>query len=679
MYSTRVILLGVIALFLGVHATATPAFAIDATAFCARFDMPAAKPAFDGATDGSQKIALLIGVNDYADKTISFTGHPERDVCLMRHALITRFGFAPEDVAVLVNEEATRDAVLDAIRTRLIDRAADNGAVVFYYSGHGSQIPDTDGDETRYDGLDETIVPYDGTKDGARHIRDDEFEALFAELSKKSAHMAVIFDSCHSGDATRSLGRSKALPAPAAAPQSGGRAEPPGEFDYAFLAAAAPEELAYTPAAGETASVFTGALTDILLNLETPRSYREIADLVRTRLANGGGGQQPRAEGVLKDNIFLGSERVMRSPFVRAQQEIDFPNAAVRLDAGALSGLAVGAIYEIYPLDAVIAGDTPQLRGKALGRVEVMATRPTFSYARFLGRAFDIENDAPAALVEAGQRGFAFPLHLDSGIASSSRRALSSYAKDRPEWMIHSDDAAETRVIAAAGRFEVRDAENRLIGSAQSIDGLIDDVLEPRAAYLRLEALTGDAAKRRSDLITFDAEIAAYATLDDCEADDRSAAPDAADAVALAGGDAFRIMMTNTTPAENLRIHNSRSLSGAETERRDGVHFYVYEFIPYESAVCLWWPLAGDRNEPVATGATIVVGGESGACHSAPSAEAEEKSFVRILATAARIDDPRRLETATCPYSSKTRGTGGVVNVRDWSTKSISVTIRPPQ
>jgi uncharacterized caspase-like protein len=75
---------------------------------------------------------------------------------------------------------------------------------LFYFSGHGQQIPDAeDGDE--HDGYDEAIVPYDNTghRRYSGHLPDDALEAAVTEVRAKTKNVVVIFDSCHSGTGLR--------------------------------------------------------------------------------------------------------------------------------------------------------------------------------------------------------------------------------------------------------------------------------------------------------------------------------------------------------------------------------------------------------------------------------------------------------------------------------------------
>lgn len=63
------------------------------------------------------------------------------------------------ETRVFVNAQATKDCIREMITEWLPSTTRPGDTVFFFFSGHGSQIPDDDGDEP--DGLDETIDPHD--------------------------------------------------------------------------------------------------------------------------------------------------------------------------------------------------------------------------------------------------------------------------------------------------------------------------------------------------------------------------------------------------------------------------------------------------------------------------------------------------------------------------------------
>jgi len=134
---------------------------------------------------------------------------PLNDVRIMKEALTSRYGFREEDIKVLTEKEATRDNIIRAFESWLINGTKEGDLVFFYFSGHGTQVPDQNGDEE--DGLDEALCPYDVQPKGsknvieARLIIDDELGEMLRKLPERD--VTVVVDACHSGSMTRSINR----------------------------------------------------------------------------------------------------------------------------------------------------------------------------------------------------------------------------------------------------------------------------------------------------------------------------------------------------------------------------------------------------------------------------------------------------------------------------------------
>lgn len=151
--------------------------------------------------------ALLIGINDYAIRPLS---GPLNDLVEMRRVVEHRLGFPVEGIEVLANEEATSDAIRDAIETWLIAGTRPGDRVFLYFAGHGTQIDDLDGDEA--DGKDEVLVPIDFI-DGAVEgddltvedffLTDDEIARYLGQL--RGRKVTLVIDACNSGTIARSI------------------------------------------------------------------------------------------------------------------------------------------------------------------------------------------------------------------------------------------------------------------------------------------------------------------------------------------------------------------------------------------------------------------------------------------------------------------------------------------
>ena len=142
------------------------------------------------------KRALLIGINKYLIPGADLRGCVN-DVQNMSQALTTWFGFKKPDITMLVDQAATKKE-MEAGITKLIRDARKGDTIVLHYSGHGSNVPDDDGDEA--DERDEILCPTD--LDWKDTLRDDWLRKRFDTL-KAGVNLTVIMDCCHSGTNTR--------------------------------------------------------------------------------------------------------------------------------------------------------------------------------------------------------------------------------------------------------------------------------------------------------------------------------------------------------------------------------------------------------------------------------------------------------------------------------------------
>ena len=148
------------------------------------------------------KRALLIGIGAY--QNVANLNGSVSDAKNMAKFLVERVGYTNADVRLLLDSDATRKGILGAMDEWLIAGTKPGDEIFLYYSGHGFQTKDSDGDES--DHLDETLVPVDvsldrgGLIDGM--ITDDEIAVLLGRLSGR--RIRVVIDACHSGTGTRS-------------------------------------------------------------------------------------------------------------------------------------------------------------------------------------------------------------------------------------------------------------------------------------------------------------------------------------------------------------------------------------------------------------------------------------------------------------------------------------------
>ncbi len=141
------------------------------------------------------KRGLTVGINDYPGADMDLAGCVN-DANDWRTVLEGR-GYT---VTTLLDGQATRAGMLDALGA-LIGGGAPDDSLVFTFSGHGSWLPDADGDEP--DARDEMMCPYDVMRD--QFVLDDDLHALF-QKKREGVRLYVISDSCHSGSVVRYAG-----------------------------------------------------------------------------------------------------------------------------------------------------------------------------------------------------------------------------------------------------------------------------------------------------------------------------------------------------------------------------------------------------------------------------------------------------------------------------------------
>ena len=349
--------------------------------------------------------ALLIGANQYpALEERWWLKGPANDVQLVATYLTTEapVRFAADNVTVLSDGVAGAEApTLAAIRAAFAELTAEVGPgdfVYLHFSGHGTQAPATD-PATELDGLDELFLPVDigpwSDQIGAveNSLVDDEIGALIDGLRAKGANVWAVFDSCHSGTATRAVeagdevrvrqlppealgidvegaevSRSVGDPRQVEAPFDAGSGE--GSF-VAFFAAqtneVTPEKnLPKGKPGRKPQGVFTWTLMEVLA--EYPNAtYGQIGQEVLRRYAvKNLAKSTPLFEGDLDQVVFGGKGGARVS-----QWQAEVSDAGFMIPAGELHGLSEGAVLAVMTSAAAT-------NAEALGYVELTSVE-TFS------------------------------------------------------------------------------------------------------------------------------------------------------------------------------------------------------------------------------------------------------------------------------------------------------------
>ena len=187
-----------------------------------------------GSLATATKSALLIGIDHYSHPTNDVTvpdgaprtgryeplliykdlKGPSHDVAAMRDLLTSeKFGFPNDDkhIHILLDQAATRDAILKAMQQYLVKDPSPGDTVVLYISSHGSlradpkghgQLYDLDGTGKNPSAVQNTIVPYDWYL-GQDDIFSRDLRHIFNQAAERGIHLTAIFDSCHSGSLAR--------------------------------------------------------------------------------------------------------------------------------------------------------------------------------------------------------------------------------------------------------------------------------------------------------------------------------------------------------------------------------------------------------------------------------------------------------------------------------------------
>ena len=154
-----------------------------------------------------RRTALLVGIN-YRGTENELNGC-YNDVVNVSQYLRTVLGYPASSVSVLTDGNRgsafpasvapTRQNILAGMAALVAGMVAGDEAV-FHFSGHGSLVRDTNGDEVT--GLDSCLCPLDynaPASAGGGVITDDEIRTLLVNKVPRGARLYLILDCCHNG------------------------------------------------------------------------------------------------------------------------------------------------------------------------------------------------------------------------------------------------------------------------------------------------------------------------------------------------------------------------------------------------------------------------------------------------------------------------------------------------
>ena len=137
--------------------------------------------------ENGRVFGVFVGIAEYPNDTLDYC---DLDARRVYDVFKRRFQMSAEDAMLLENKDATVAGVKRAVR-RLVGQTRENDMFVFFYSGHGNQVPRSSPDEFDPDLRDETLALFDGD------LSDDDLAELLDNGIPGTC--LVVIDACYSG------------------------------------------------------------------------------------------------------------------------------------------------------------------------------------------------------------------------------------------------------------------------------------------------------------------------------------------------------------------------------------------------------------------------------------------------------------------------------------------------
>lgn len=357
--------------------------------------------------------AVLVGVSDYLTLDADLKG-PANDVRLMAEVLTAR-GIPAQEITVLTSDPSNLPtgvttaappikAAMMAALANMASRAQPGDTLVFYFSGHGAQAPDQNGDEGG--GYDEIFLPADATgwKGDVGSVEnallDDEIQAWAQPLLSRGIKLVGLIDACHSDTGFRNLpnraGVARGLSPqdlniPDSASSTPTSPTPPLSGEFVFLYSSQSDQRSFEYPVGDSGlwqGAFTRQLAEVLRS--TPEApWSQVLAATAATMQQGTAAQMPDGEGpMLTENLF-------GTP---APQRFLVQGSSIK--AGLLQGLNPGDKLSLY---AAPEGGTA-LAQVILSKVEARSsTLPLDSPASSAWAELDLPSTPPPLHLAAPQ------------------------------------------------------------------------------------------------------------------------------------------------------------------------------------------------------------------------------------------------------------------------------------
>ncbi|SFJ98008.1 caspase family protein [Bradyrhizobium sp. cf659] len=450
---------------------------------------------------GRERAAVVVGVGTYHPKTVNGKNldGAGNDLALMQEVL-AQYGFSRDDETVLIDEQASREAIVAAINQKLL--TLDRGSIaVFYFSGHGSTVK---GNDKVGAWENETIVPYDGRVAGEpiRDIRDVEIYGWLKQLDARGVRAVFIFDSCYSGGAARAGTALKMMPSAAE------NTRPPdtdsghilrsdqitGATALTVLTASSaiePAVVTKSASSGQWRSEFTARLHDVLVSSSSrpPATWSPVIDRVREQLKAGGDVaiQKPQLFGAGNAPVFG------TNPFSNSiDAKRTSATSAVLVGAGLDLGVTVGSIYKLFGTGQVpwLAAEDFEAKAKVTSADHLTAVLTAMDGRELTSpvlKAVEFDYAMPKFRFKFDRSGVSGLGPLDQKAISEALKAFDGSARsDDPELTV--------AVSVVSGHLQLATSDGRPVGTPIELTNgtAVRDALKQRLAnyarWLRLFA-----------------------------------------------------------------------------------------------------------------------------------------------------------------------------------------------
>ncbi|MCP3959290.1 MAG: caspase family protein [bacterium] len=414
--------------------------------------------------------ALLIGINRYPHIPGADLQGAVNDAAQIHALLTARFGFGADEIVMLCDEAASRDAIRAQMAT-IAARVGSGDLVAFFFAGHGSRIEGTGSRDPAI----ESIVPADSGRDPKpnRDIPDLEIDRWVQQLNRATPFVTLIMDCCHSGSVTRdpfseniraALSDLRGFGAWAAEddsdfsleseierPDGSTAAWIAGRRQAVVLAACQAQELAWEHRWWDGTDVqfggaFTYFLRETLAAAPSDATWRSIFEPLEVSLTRAFPEQHALAEGKV-DELLFGRDQIRPVPYLPV---LEVKRHEAILGGGLAHGVHLGSRWEVHG-PAESEGQTT-----TVSTLKVTEIRPTRCIAHC--------ESEPAKTFSAGQRARLIEDVVDTALALEipsaddfAVRQLAELIRQEPLLAISSNRRpAEIRIRRIPARQTVR-------------------------------------------------------------------------------------------------------------------------------------------------------------------------------------------------------------------------------